>query len=154
MQQRELGRSGLHVPPVIFGGNVFGWTADKALSFRLLDKLVEVGLTTIDTADVYSAWVPGNAGGESESIMGEWFAARGNRGRITLLTKVGMAMGPRDASGKGPEGKAGLSRRWITASVEDSLRRLKTDVIDLFQAHKDDEATPLEESLEAFAALI
>jgi aryl-alcohol dehydrogenase-like predicted oxidoreductase len=154
MQQRRLGRSEIHVPPVIFGGNVFGWTADKATSFRLLDKLVDVGLTTIDTADVYSAWVPGNAGGESEAIMGEWFAARGNRAKITLLTKVGMQMGPRDAQGKGPDGKVGLSRRWIMQSVEDSLRRLKTDVIDLFQAHKDDPATPLEETLQAFADLI
>ncbi len=154
MESRSLGRSGITVPPIIFGGNVFGWTLDKAASFRVLDRLVDVGFTCIDTADVYSAWVAGNAGGESEAIMGEWLAARGNRSRVTILTKVGMQMGPRDAAGNGPKGAVGLSRRWITQSVEDSLRRLKTDVIDLYQAHKDDPETPLEETLTTFAELI
>ncbi|MFZ4408990.1 MAG: aldo/keto reductase [Paracraurococcus sp.] len=154
MESRSLGRSGITVPPVIFGGNVFGWTLDKAASFRVLDRLVDVGFTCIDTADVYSAWVPGNAGGESEAIIGEWLAARGNRARVTILTKVGMQMGPRDAAGNGPKGAVGLSRRWITQSIEDSLRRLKTDVIDLYQAHKDDPETPLEETLTTFAELI
>jgi aryl-alcohol dehydrogenase-like predicted oxidoreductase len=154
MQQRSLGRSGIMTPPIIFGGNVFGWTLDKAASFRVLDRLVDVGLTCIDTADVYSAWVPGNAGGESEVIIGEWLAARGSRAKVTILTKVGMQMGPRDAAGNGPKHAVGLSRRWIMQSVEDSLRRLQTDVIDLYQAHKDDEETPLEETLAAFADLI
>lgn len=154
MEQRQLGRSGIAVPPIIFGGNVFGWTLDKAASFRILDRLVDVGLTCIDTADVYSAWAPGHAGGESESIIGEWLAARGSRGRVTILTKVGMQMGPRDAEGGGPKHAVGLSRRWIMQSVEDSLRRLRTDVIDLYQAHKDDPETPLEETLQAFAELI
>jgi len=156
MQHRNLGRSNIQVPPVIFGCNVFGWTVDKAQSFRLLDQLLEVGLNALDTADVYSVWVPGNAGGESEAIIGEWMAARGNRNRVTLLTKVGMQMGPRQPAGAHPDyvGKAGLSRRWIMQSVEDSLRRLKTEVIDLYQAHRDDPETPLEESLGAFADLI
>ena len=154
MQQRQLGRSGIAVPPVIFGGNVFGWTLDKAASFHVLDRLVDVGFTCIDTADVYSAWVPGNAGGESETILGEWLAARGNRSKVTILTKVGMQMGPRDAAGNGPKGAVGLSRRWIMQSIDDSLRRLQTDVIDLYQAHKDDAETPLEETLSTFAELI
>ena len=154
MQHRTLGRSGIAVPPIVFGGNVFGWTLDKAASFRVLDRLVEVGLTAIDTADVYSAWVPGNQGGESEAIIGEWLAARGARSKVTILTKVGMQMGPRDAAGAGPKHAVGLSRRWITESVDASLKRLRTDVIDLYQAHKDDPETPLEETLSTFAELI
>ena len=154
MQHRNLGRSGIAVPPIIFGGNVFGWTLDKAASFRIIDRLVEVGLTAIDTADVYSAWVPGNQGGESEAIIGEWLAARGARSKVTILTKVGMQMGPRDAAGNGPKHAVGLSRRWIMESVDASLKRLRTDVIDLYQAHKDDPETPLEETLSAFAELI
>jgi len=156
MQHRNLGRSTIQVPPVIFGCNVFGWTVDKAQSFRLLDQLLDVGLNALDTADVYSAWVPGNAGGESETIIGEWMAARGNRNRVTLLTKVGMQMGPRQASGPHPDhvGQAGLSRRWILQSVEDSLRRLRTDTIDLFQTHRDDPATPFEETLSTLGELI
>ena len=114
MQQRELGRSGIAVPPITFGGNIFGWTADKAASHRLLDRLVEVGLTAIDTADVYSYWVPGHQGGESEAIIGEWLAARGNRSKVTILTKVGMKMG---------NGGQGLSRAWILASVDESLNQ-------------------------------
>ena len=145
MEQRRLGRSGIAVPPLMFGGNVFGWTVDKAASHRLLDRLVEVGLNAIDTADVYSAWVPGHQGGESETIIGEWLQARGNRGKVVIATKVGMKMG---------SGEEGLSRAWIMQEVEASLRRLRTDVIDLYQAHKDDAATPLEETLGAFADLI
>ncbi|MCB4822460.1 aldo/keto reductase [Roseicella aerolata] len=154
MEQRQLGRTGIAVPPIVFGGNVFGWTLDRQASFRILDKLLDMGLTCIDTADVYSAWVPGNQGGESETIIGEWMAARGNRAQVTILTKVGMQMGPRDAQGNGPKHAVGLSRRWIMQSVEDSLRRLRTDVIDLYQAHKDDPETPLEETLGAFAELM
>ena len=154
MQHRALGRSGVSVPPIVFGGNVFGWTLDKAASFRMLDRLVDVGLTAIDTADVYSAWVPGNQGGESEAIIGEWIAARGARSKVTILTKVGMQMGPRDAAGNGSKHAVGLSRRWIMESVDASLKRLRTDVIDLYQAHKDDPETPLEETLSAFAELI
>jgi aryl-alcohol dehydrogenase-like predicted oxidoreductase len=144
MQKRSLGRSGLEVPPVIFGGNVFGWTVDKSASFRLLDALVEAGLNAIDTADVYSAWVPGHTGGESETIIGEWLKARG-RQDVVILTKIGMEM-----PGRGQ----GLSAAWIARAVEASLMRLGTDVIDLYQAHKDDETTPLEETLGAFARLI
>ena len=145
MEQRSLGRSGISVPPLMFGGNVFGWTVDKAASHRLLDRLVEVGLNAIDTADVYSYWVPGHMGGESEAIIGEWLAARGNRSRVMIATKVGMRMG---------SGEQGLSRAWIMKEVDASLARLKTDVIDLYQAHKDDADTPLEETLGAFADLI
>ncbi|RYJ01407.1 MAG: aldo/keto reductase [Acetobacteraceae bacterium] len=145
MEQRSLGRSGISVPPLMFGGNVFGWTVDKAASHRLLDRLVEVGLNAIDTADVYSYWVPGHMGGESETIIGEWLAARGNRSKVMIATKVGMKMG---------SGEQGLSRAWIMKEVDASLQRLKTDVIDLYQAHKDDADTPLEETLGAFADLI
>lgn len=145
MQARELGRSSITVPPVIFGCNVFGWTADRAMSFRLLDAAVDSGLHAIDTADVYSSWVPGHVGGESETIIGEWFAARGRRRDVTLLTKCGMEM---------PNQGKGLAPAWITTAVEASLRRLKTDVIDLYQAHRDDPDTPLEDTLGAFARLV
>jgi aryl-alcohol dehydrogenase-like predicted oxidoreductase len=145
MQKRGLGRSELEVPPVIFGGNVLGWTVDKSAAFRLLDALLEAGLNAIDTADVYSTWIAGHAGGESEAILGEWMKARGRRQDVLILTKVGMEM-----PGRGK----GLSAAWIARAVEDSLTRLGTDVIDLYQAHKDDEATPLEETLGAFARFI
>jgi len=146
MQTRRLGQSAIEVPPIIFGGNVFGWTADRAMSFRLLDALVDAGLTSIDTADVYSAWVPGHAGGESETVIGEWLKARpGMRARVTLMTKVGL-----EIPGKGK----GLSAAWIARSAEDSLKRLGTDVIDLYYAHKDDEAVAQEETARAFAALV
>ncbi len=144
MQSRPLGQSGLAVPPIVLGGNVFGWTIDQAASFRLLDAAVEMGLSAIDTADVYSRWVPGHAGGESESIIGAWLKARGRRHDVLILTKCGMEM---------PDGK-GLSAAWIETAVEASLKRLGTDVIDLYQAHRDDEATPLAESLSAFQRLI
>lgn len=146
MQKRSLGRSGIAVPPVVFGGNVFGWTADKAMSFRLLDEAVASGLNAIDTADVYSTWVTGHAGGESETIIGEWLKARpGMRDRVVILTKVGMEM---------PGQGKGLSSAWIARAVEASLTRLGIETIDLYQAHKDDETTPLEETLGAFARLI
>lgn len=145
MQKRPLGKSGLETAPLIFGGNVFGWTADKSTSFDLLDAFVDAGFNAIDTADVYSRWVPGNSGGDSETIIGEWLKARGRRDDVLILTKVGMDMG---------DGKKGLSARWIEQSVEDSLRRLETDVIDLYQSHADDPDTPQEETLAAYDRLI
>jgi aryl-alcohol dehydrogenase-like predicted oxidoreductase len=147
--RRPLGRSGLHVAPLAFGGNVFGWTTDEATSFALLDAFVGAGFNLIDTADVYSRWVTGHQGGESEVVLGRWLAQRpGMRQRIVLATKVGMPMG---AEGSG---RAGLSRRWIRQAVDESLQRLQTDRIDLYQAHTDDSHTPLEETLGAFAELI
>ena len=145
MQLRPLGRSGLQVSPLCFGGNVFGWTADEATSHSLLDAWVDAGFNFIDTADVYSRWVPGHQGGESESVIGRWLARSGQRDRIVIATKVGMDMG---------EGRVGLKAPRIREAVEASLRRLGVDRIDLYQAHKDDEETPLEETLEAFARLI
>lgn len=140
---RELGRSGLHVAPIAFGGNVFGWSADEKTSFALLDAFVDAGFNLVDTADVYSAWVPGNSGGESETILGRWFKHSGKRDQVVLATKVAKW-------GEHP----GLSADNIAAAVEDSLRRLQTDVIDLYQAHEDDESTPLETTLAAFGRLI
>jgi aryl-alcohol dehydrogenase-like predicted oxidoreductase len=145
MEQRRLGSSELRIPPLVFGGNVFGWSADEGTSFRLLDMLVEAGLTAIDTADVYSRWVPGHSGGESETIIGKWMKARGNRDRIILATKVGMDMG---------NSNIGLKPDYIARAVEDSLRRLQTDRIDLYQSHKDDEETPQEDTLAAYDRLI
>ncbi len=145
MDMRELGRSGLTVAPWCFGGNVFGWTADEATSFRLLDGFVDAGFNFIDTADVYSRWVEGHQGGESEAVIGKWMASRGNRDRIVLATKVGMDMGP---------GKDNLSKAYIVEAVEASLKRLQTDHIDLYQSHRDDPKTPIGETLEAYGALI
>ena len=145
METRELGRSGIQVPTLCFGGNVFGWTVDQARAFELLDALLESGLNFLDTADVYVQWVPGNAGGESETMIGNWFRARRNRGKVILATKVGMKMA---------EGKRGLSRNYILQAVEDSLRRLQTDYIDLYQSHRDDAHTPQEETLAAYGELI
>jgi aryl-alcohol dehydrogenase-like predicted oxidoreductase len=145
MEQRRLGSSELLIPPLVFGGNVFGWSADEGTSFRLLDMLVEAGLTAIDTADVYSRWVPGHQGGESETIIGRWLSKRGKRDDLTIMTKVGMEM-----PGRGK----GLSSAWIKRSIEDSLKRLQTDYVDLYQAHQDDPTTPLPETLSAFADLI
>lgn len=145
MNTRRLGNSSLEVPLLCFGGNVFGWTADEKTSFQLLDTLAESGLNFIDTADVYSRWVPGNQGGESETIIGKWLKQHGGRDRIIIATKVGMDMG---------SGKKGLSRTHILQSVEDSLRRLQTDYIDLYQSHADDPQTLLEETLETYAQLI
>ncbi len=145
MKTRTLGRSGLSLPPIMFGGNVFGWTADESMSFRLLDRLREAGLNAIDTADVYSKWAPGNQGGESEAIIGKWLSQSGGRDKLVLATKCGMELAP---------DRKGLSAKWIAQAVEDSLRRLQTDCIDLYQAHQDDKDTPLEETLIAFAKLI
>ncbi|MEO3473478.1 aldo/keto reductase [Roseomonas sp. CAU 1739] len=146
MQMRALGRSGLSVPVVVFGGNVFGWTADQAMSFRLLDACLERGLVAIDTADVYSAWVSGHKGGESEAVIGAWLKARpGARDKVLILTKCGMEM---------PGQGKGLAPAWIAKSCEDSLKRLGIERIDLYQAHKDDEATPLADTLGAFQTLI
>ncbi|MCS3446750.1 MULTISPECIES: aldo/keto reductase [Bradyrhizobium] len=145
MKHRALGRSGLTVPPLCFGCNVFGWTVDETSSFRLLDTVLDQGLTFLDTADVYSRWVPGHSGGESETIIGKWMKARGNRNRVILATKVGMDMG---------DGNVGLKPDYIARAVEDSLRRLQTDFIDLYQSHKDDETTPQEETLAAYDKLI
>jgi aryl-alcohol dehydrogenase-like predicted oxidoreductase len=146
--RRPLGRSGFHVAPIAFGGNVFGWTADEATSFSLLDAFVDSGFNLLDTADVYSRWAPGHTGGESESIIGRWLKQGGKRSRIVLATKVGMAMGDEGS------GRKGLARAWIRQAVHDSLTRLQTDHIDLYQAHTDDTETPLEETLAAFAELI
>ena len=140
MEKRKLGNSGLEVFPLAFGGNVFGWTVDERASFRLLNEFVESGFDLIDTADVYSKWVPGNKGGESETIIGNWFKETGKRSRVILATKAGIEMGP---------GKKGLSRAYLFQAVEDSLRRLRTDYIDLYQSHVDDPETPFQETLES-----
>lgn len=145
---RPLGGSGLNVAPITFGGNVFGWTADEKVSFALLDAFVDGGFNLIDTADVYSRWVPGHVGGESEAIIGRWLKATGNRDRVLIATKVGKPMGDEGS------GRTGLSRRWIREAVHDSLMRLQTDRIDLYQSHDDDASTPFEETLGAFAELI
>jgi len=145
MKKRQLGHSGIEVPTLCLGGNVFGWTADEQRSFEVLDALLESGLNFVDTADVYSHWAPGNHGGESETTLGKWFKARGNRSQVILATKVGSPMG---------EGKQGLSRNYIRQAVEDSLKRLQTDYIDLYQSHRDDESTPQAETLGVYAELI
>lgn len=145
MENRELGKSGLFIHPFVFGGNVFGWTVDLKTSFNLLDTFVDVGFNCVDTADVYSYWVPGHTGGESETIIGKWLKQGGRRDKIILATKLGKPMG---------EGKRGLSKAYITQAVEDSLRRLQTDYIDLYQSHEDDPQTPLTETLETFTDLI
>lgn len=145
MEKREIGTSGIKVQPFAFGGNVFGWTIDRQLSFDILDAFVDLGLDLIDTADVYSYWKPGNKGGESETIIGSWLKKSGKRDKVVIATKVGKPMG---------EGKKGLSRAYITQAVEDSLNRLQTDYIDLYQSHDDDKHTPLLETLETFTDLI
>jgi aryl-alcohol dehydrogenase-like predicted oxidoreductase len=145
LEKRELGNSGLKVSPLSFGGNVFGWTIDKQQSFKILDAFVDAGFNLIDTADTYSWWVPGNKGVESETIIGEWFAQRKNRYKIILSTKVGS---------QNNEHPADISKKFILDSVEKSLRRLKTDHIDLYQSHFDDEKTPVEETLSAYQQLI
>jgi len=145
MRTRKLGHNGPEVPVICLGGNVFGWTVSEADSLRQLDRAVASGLTFIDTADVYSRWAPGHQGGESESILGQWFAKSGRRKDVTLATKVGMEMG---------DGKKGLGGPYIVEAVEHSLRRLRTDYIDLYQAHTDDSSIPLEETLGAFDKLV
>ena len=143
--KRPLGRTGLSISPLVFGGNVFGWTIDRKTSFEILDRFVGAGFETVDTADVYSIWKPGNQGGESETILGEWMRARGCRDRIVVITKVGMQMAP---------DRKGLSATWIERAVEDSLRRLQTDHIDLYLSHKYDPDAPHEETLAAYQKLI
>jgi len=145
MLKRSLGSSNIQIVPLVLGGNVFGWTIDAPTSFRVLDAFVDRGFNCIDTADVYAKWLPGNHGGESETILGEWFQKSGKRDKIILATKVGMDMG---------EGKQGLNKKYILEEVEASLKRLQTDHIDLYQSHKDDESTPLQETLEAYQQLI
>ena len=145
MHKRPLGRSGLETAPLVFGGNVFGWTADRETSFALMDAFVDAGFNAIDTADAYSRWVPGHEGGESETIVGEWLKARGRREDVLILTKVGSDMG---------QGHNDLSPAWIERAVEDSLRRLQTDYIDLYQTHWPDPKTPQEDTLEALDRLV
>lgn len=144
MQKRQLGNSDLHVSPITFGGNVLGWTIDEQQSFKVLDTFVEAGFNFIDTADVYSRWAPNHVGGESETILGNWVKARNNRDKVIVATKVGSDMG---------EGKT-LQKAYILRRVEDSLSRLQTDYIDLYQTHFDDETTPVEETLEAYSELV
>ena len=134
MRRRSLGNSGLEVAPLAFGGNVFGWTVDERTSFRLLDAFVAAGFNLIDTADAYSRFAPGNRGGESETIIGKWLKQGGRRDKVIIATKVGLEMGPQ---------MKGLSKAYILRAVEDSLRRLQTDYIDLYQSHRDDPDTPL-----------
>jgi aryl-alcohol dehydrogenase-like predicted oxidoreductase len=145
MQTKQLGKSSLKFSPVTFGGNVFGWTVDEKRSFELLDALVAAGFNTIDTADVYSSWKPGNIGGESETIIGKWLKERKNRSSVIIATKVGSDMG---------QGKVDLSKNYIRKAVNDSLNRLQTDYIDLYQTHQDDAGTPVEETLEIYSELI
>ena len=146
MEKRKLGNSGLKVMPWAFGGNVFGWTADEKTSFQLLDAFVDAGFDLIDTADVYANWAPGNKGGESETIIGKWMKQKGNRGKVIIATKVGGAMQP--------GGKKDLSAKYMRQAVEDSLQRLQTDYIDLYQSHWDDLDTPVSETIETFAQLV
>ncbi|MBV9772224.1 MAG: aldo/keto reductase [Bryobacterales bacterium] len=145
MKTRKLGGSGLEVSPICLGGNVFGWTADETTSFAILDAFLGAGFNFIDTADVYSRWVPGHKGGESETVLGSWFKRSRHRQKVILATKVGIEMAP---------DKKGLSKAYILREVEESLQRLQTDYIDLYQSHSDDANTPLEETLEAYSQLI
>jgi aryl-alcohol dehydrogenase-like predicted oxidoreductase len=145
MKYTVLGKTGIQISRLTFGGNIFGWTVDQTASFKLLDAISDHGLNFIDTADVYSGWIPGNHGGESETIIGKWFKKTGKRDQIVLATKVGAEMGP---------GKKGLSAAYIKLAVEDSLKRLQTDYIDLYQSHIDDMETQFEETLETYGTLI
>src|SRR5258708_27519903 len=145
MNKRQLGRSELPAAPLAVGGNVFGWTIDEATSFHLWDQFIAAGFNLVDTADVYSRWAPGNKGGESETIIGNWMRQRGHRDKVIIATKVGADMG---------QGKKDLSKKYILKALEDSLRRLQTDYIDLYQTHWDDDTTPVEETLEAYAQLV
>lgn len=145
MDRRLLGRTDLEIAPLVLGGNVFGWTVDEKTSFDLLDRFVDGGLNTIDTANVYSRWAPGNKGGESETIIGKWMKARGNRDKVIVITKVGADMG---------QGKRDLSATHIEREVEDSLRRLQTDAVDLYLSHWPDPTVPYEETLGAYQKLL
>lgn len=145
MEKRKLGTTGLEIAPLAFGGNVFGWTVNEARSFELLDAFIAAGFNFIDTANSYSRWAPGHKGGESETIIGNWLKKRGNRDKVIIATKVGSDMG---------EGNKGLSKKYILQAVEESLFRLQTDYIDLYQSHFPDTATAISETLEAFAELM
>jgi aryl-alcohol dehydrogenase-like predicted oxidoreductase len=143
--KRSLGNSGLQLAPFALGGNVFGWTADERASFEVLDAFLAAGFNFIDTADAYSSWVPGHKGGESEEVIGRWMKARGNRDKVIVATKLGVEVVP---------GESGLSRAYMQKAVERSLTRLQTDYIDLYQSHRDDADTPIEETLSAYQDLI
>ncbi len=145
MELRKLGTTGIETAPLVLGGNVFGWTADKTASYAILDRFLDAGFNAIDTADVYSIFVPGHSGGESETVMGEWMKDRGNRDKVTIITKGGLQMG---------EGLKGLSRDYLKRACEASLRRLQTDHIDVYMSHRADPAVPIEETLDAFQELI
>lgn len=145
MQKRQLGTTDLHISPLVFGGNVFGWTIDQQQSFLLLDQFTEAGFETIDTADMYSVWAPGNQGGESETIIGNWLVSRKRRAETIIITKVGNVIS---------DEKRGLSAKYIIQSAEDSLRRLQTDYIDVYLSHVFDATIPYEETLEAYQKLI
>ena len=144
MDKRPLGRSGLATAPLCLGGNVFGWTADEKTSFAILDRFVDLGFNLIDTANIYSRWVPGHTGGESETVIGKWLRKSGKRDRVLIATKVGM----------GSDEQKGLTRAKIEKEVDQSLKRLQVDVIDLYQTHVDDTATPVEETLDALGRLV
>src|SRR3954470_2328346 len=144
MRTKPLGRSGLQTAPLVLGGNVFGWTADEPTSYAILDRFVELGFNLVDTANTYSTWVPGHAGGESETLIGKWLKRSGKRDRVLIATKVGMAK----------DGEEGLTRAQIEKHVDASLQRLQVERIDLYQTHKDDPKTPVEETLEALARLV
>jgi aryl-alcohol dehydrogenase-like predicted oxidoreductase len=145
LQKRRLGRTDLEIAPLVLGGNVFGWTADEKTSFDILDRFVDAGLNAIDTADAYSRWVPGNKGGESETIIGKWMKSRKNRDKVIVITKVGSDMG---------QGKKDLSAAYIARAVEDSLKRLQVDAIDLYLSHWPDETVPYDETLGAYEKLL
>lgn len=145
MELRRLGDSEIEVAPIALGGNVFGWTADETISFRILDAFTDAGFNLIDTADSYSNWIPGNSGGESETIIGKWMSLRGNRKKVVIATKVGSELGPQEK---------GLSKSYILHAAEKSLKRLQTDYIDLYQSHYDDPGTPMEDTLAAYELLV
>ncbi len=145
MEKRTLGGTDIQIAPLVFGGNVFGWTADEPTSFRLLDAFTDAGFNGIDTSDNYTAWIPGNTGGDSERVIGKWLKQTGKRDKVVIATKVG---------GKFSEEKKGLKKAYILQSIEDSLTRLQTDHIDLYQTHYDDLETPIEETLEAYAEIV
>ena len=145
MEKRQLGQSDLQIYPIVLGGNVFGWTIDEKHAFEILNHFTEAGFNAIDTADVYSRWAPGNIGGESETIIGKWLKEKKNRHEVVVMTKVGSDMG---------DDKKGLRKAYIVQAVEDSLKRLQTDYIDLYQTHFDDASTAVTETLEAYDQLI
>lgn len=145
LKNKKLGASEIEIAPLVFGTNVFGWTTDDAMTFKLLDYFTEQGFNAIDTADVYSTWVSGHVGGESEIAIGKWLKQSGKRDQIVLATKVGAELAV---------DKKGLSKKYIISAAEASLKRLNTDYIDLYQSHYDDLETPIEETLEAYESLI